>query len=87
MSTTVRKITGTHGESACGDQLSATILAFAHYVLQHTACNLHFADLQGIVDDCSFCVEVTDKFIASKDIVDSVTTYVLFDPQTHTIDG
>ncbi|KAJ7652423.1 kinase-like domain-containing protein [Mycena polygramma] len=46
-SSVVTKFTGTLGSSAATDQLSSTVLAFSHFVLEKTACLLAFADLQG----------------------------------------
>ncbi|KAJ7477359.1 hypothetical protein FB451DRAFT_1454064 [Mycena latifolia] len=46
-SSVVTKFTGTFGSTQDRDKVSATILAFAHFVLQQTACRLAMVDLQG----------------------------------------
>ncbi|KAJ7100454.1 kinase-like domain-containing protein, partial [Mycena epipterygia] len=46
-SSVVTKFTGTFGSTQDKDKVSATILAFSHFVLQQTACRLAMADLQG----------------------------------------
>ena len=47
ISTAVRKFSGTLGVSNRPDKLSATIMAFSHFVIQETACEYMFSDLQG----------------------------------------
>ncbi|KAJ7698651.1 kinase-like domain-containing protein, partial [Mycena rosella] len=46
-SSVVTKFTGTFGLTQEHDKVSATILAFSHFVLQQTACRIAMADLQG----------------------------------------
>jgi hypothetical protein len=46
-STAVTKFSGTFGATKKADKISATILAFSHFVMGHTACTLTFADIQG----------------------------------------
>ncbi|KDQ50924.1 hypothetical protein JAAARDRAFT_91717, partial [Jaapia argillacea MUCL 33604] len=67
------KYTGTLGQiHHRTDQLAATILAFAHFVLENTACHYMFADIQGMFS-CSY-----DRNELGQ------TTLVLFDPMSHT---
>ena len=47
ISTAVQKFSGTLGVSNQPDKLSATIMAFSHFVIQETACEYMFSDLQG----------------------------------------
>ena len=47
ISTAIRKFSGTLGVSNRPDKLSATIMAFSHFVIQETACEYMFSDLQG----------------------------------------
>jgi hypothetical protein len=46
-STTVHCFTGTLGQGSGSDKATNTLLAFNHWVIQTTACQLSFADLQG----------------------------------------
>lgn len=55
--TTVQKFSGTFGSSAHTDKTTATMSAFAHFILADTACSLAFTDLQGVHLSCS-----TDTF-------------------------
>ncbi|KAL0953004.1 hypothetical protein HGRIS_007209 [Hohenbuehelia grisea] len=71
-STAVFKFSGTLGVSNRIDKKSATIMAFSHFVLQETACQYMFSDIQGTPMTSS----------KGKD-----TTIVLFDPMTHTLKG
>jgi len=47
ISTAVQKFLGTLGISNWPDKLSVTIMAFSHFVIQETACEYMFSDLQG----------------------------------------
>jgi Alpha-kinase family len=47
-STSVRKFTGTMSQAKATDKAGATITAFVHWVMADTACNLCFADIQGL---------------------------------------
>ena len=47
ISTAVQKFSGTLGVSNRPDKLSATIMAFSHFVIQETTCKYMFSDLQG----------------------------------------
>ena len=47
ISTAIQKFLGTLGVSNRPDKLSATIMAFSHFVIQETACEYMFSDLQG----------------------------------------
>lgn len=46
-STAVTKFSGTFGATRKADKISATISAFSHFVMGHTACTMVFADIQG----------------------------------------
>ena len=47
LTTTVVKFSGTLGSTTRSDLRSLTVIAFAHYVAQLTACRYVFADIQG----------------------------------------
>ncbi|KDQ58251.1 hypothetical protein JAAARDRAFT_193673 [Jaapia argillacea MUCL 33604] len=49
-SMSVIKFTGTLGQVHMSGQLLSTIMAFAHFVLENTACKYMFADIQGSYD-------------------------------------
>ncbi|KAJ6563857.1 kinase-like domain-containing protein [Mycena capillaripes] len=67
-SSVVRKFSGTLGVTADKDKLAMTVISFAHFVLEDTACTMAMVDLQG-------------SFHAAPG---GVKTMVLFDPMTHT---
>lgn len=50
--TSVVKFSGTFGASNRSNKLSATMTAFAHFIANKTACQLIFADIQGMI--CRF---------------------------------
>ncbi|KAJ7178029.1 kinase-like domain-containing protein [Mycena filopes] len=68
-SSVVRKFSGTLGATADQDKLAMTILSFAHFVMEYTACAMAMVDLQG-----SLHAEAGNT-----------RTLVLFDPMTHTM--
>ncbi|KAH7929146.1 hypothetical protein BV22DRAFT_1081458 [Leucogyrophana mollusca] len=73
MSSAVLKFSGTIGMRNHIDKRSATIMAFSHFVLENTACEYMFADIQGSVD---------------RGILrEQALVLTLFDPMTHTPRG
>ncbi|KAJ7137647.1 kinase-like domain-containing protein [Mycena filopes] len=72
-STVVEKFSGTIGGSdGIPNKLSSTMAAFAHFILESTACRMAFTDLQG-----SFHYPH----------VGAAQELVLFDPMTHSLTG
>ncbi|KAJ6461487.1 kinase-like domain-containing protein, partial [Mycena vitilis] len=67
-SSVVRKFSGTLGSTADTDKLANTMLSFAHFVLEHTACAMAMVDLQGSLHA----------------VPGTLRTMVLFDPMSHT---
>ncbi|KIM59691.1 hypothetical protein SCLCIDRAFT_27100 [Scleroderma citrinum Foug A] len=76
MSTAVQKFSGTLGVSNRPDKLSAMIMAFSHFVIQETACEYMFSDLQGSMDH--------RRNTPQGDGNTTGAILTLFDPMTHT---
>ncbi|KAG0692692.1 kinase-like domain-containing protein [Suillus ampliporus] len=70
VSSAILKFSGTLGVHNRTDKWSATIMAFSHFVLESSACEYMFADLQGSID---------------RGILhDTESVLTMFDPMTHT---
>ena len=84
LSTTVFKFSGTLGSSHGRDQRTATVTAFTHFVMEDTACQYLFADIQGAYD--SYHCAAALIIISGSNDKGSIgqTALVLFDPMTHT---
>ncbi|KAL0952448.1 hypothetical protein HGRIS_006717 [Hohenbuehelia grisea] len=63
-STSVTKFSGTFGLRSRNDKLTATLMAFNHFVLQQTACQYSFADIQGTKEATSFGTQIITIFDA-----------------------
>ncbi|KAG1782532.1 kinase-like domain-containing protein [Suillus placidus] len=70
VSSAVLKFSGTLGVRNRTDKRSATIMAFSHFILESSACEYMFADLQGSIDRGILC--------------DTESVLTMFDPMTHT---
>ncbi|KAG1739728.1 kinase-like domain-containing protein [Suillus lakei] len=70
VSSAVLKFSGTLGVCNRTDKRSATIMAFSHFVLESSACEYMFADLQGSIDHGI--------------LHDTESVLTMFDPMTHT---
>lgn len=84
-STTVHRFTGTLGQGSGSDKPTNTILAFNHWVVQNTACQLSFADIQGkylTLHSIQY-----SRYSGTCATVGNEMAWVLFDPMIHTCDG
>ncbi|KAF7970555.1 hypothetical protein HWV62_23733 [Athelia sp. TMB] len=70
LSSAVIKFSGTLGVTNRNEKRSATMTAFSHWVIENTACEYMFADIQGSLDRDARG--------------DGGTVLTLFDPMTHT---
>jgi len=64
------KFSGTLGAQNRQDKRSATVMAFSHFVIEDTACQYMFADIQGSMDRST--------------TMHNESVLTLFDPMTHT---
>ena len=86
VSSAVLKFSGTLGIRNRTDKRSATIMAFSHFVLESSACEYMFADLQGMHWFILHCIYsfLRPGSIDRGILHDTETVLTLFDPMTHT---
>lgn len=56
LSTAVLKFSGTLGVTSRSEKRSATMTAFSHWVIEGTACQYMFADIQGALNFQCLCL-------------------------------
>ena len=88
-SSAVLKFSGTLGMNNRVDKRSATIMAFSHFVLEDSACQYMFADIQGMLhfEFVLPCIHQLCTNLGSMDrnvLVANESVLTLFDPMTHT---
>jgi hypothetical protein len=88
-STAVTKFSGTFGATKKADKISATISAFSHFVMGHTACTLTFADIQGHYNILAhlFLVAKGGRSGSYHHLPGGAQKLMLFDPMTHSLYG